>query len=194
MTITEHFEQLSLHNKLLALFLIAVSLITTFYLCVQKPHNLALEVAANQLAKKRATLEAIRYEVAGHADFGQRQAELQALLEKKLKLLPETENVSELLITLNKLGKEQQVTINAIKRLPAVDKQTYYEIPLEISLVSTYQDLLLYINELEQLTRFNTISQIAVQPDNKLLNVKLSASVYVYGPLPKSIQDGKSNK
>lgn len=183
------WSEISVRNKFMLVCGVMLLVIMGFYFLICKPKALAVEALQSQLQQQRVTLRELQ-DIPDPEDY-QRQLQEQEALVKSL--LPDSEAITDLLVVLNALGKEQRVKIVGIKQNAFTDRKTYYEIPLEITVSGTYPDLLHFINKMEGLRRFNSICKIGVQADENLVTMQLSAVVYVYGTMPPNVQT-KSSK
>jgi type IV pilus assembly protein PilO len=178
-------EKLSLREKAAIVGLAAVILIYGYIQMVYSAQQTKLEAMKSQLLQKKTALHSFRDEMQRHPDQALYQAELIKQQNRVNAMLPSVDAVSEILVMLNTLAKEQQVKIVSIKQGMYVDKKIYYEIPLEINVKCTYTNLLKFIRKMETLERFNSITRISVQPVQEVLHVQLNTSVYVFGSMPQ---------
>lgn len=183
------WSEISVRNKFMLVCGVMLLVIMGFYFLICKPKALAVEALQSQLQQQRVTLGELR-DIPDPEDYQRQLREQEALVKS---LLPDSEAITDLLVVLNALGKEQRVKIVGIKQNAFTDRKTYYEIPLEITVSGTYPDLLHFINKMEGLRRFNSICKIGVQADENLVTMQLSAVVYVYGTMPPNVQT-KSSK
>lgn len=183
------WSEISVRNKFMLVCGVMLLIIMGFYFLICKPKALAVEALQSQLQQQRVTLGELR-DIPDPEDYQRQLREQEALVKS---LLPDSEAITDLLVVLNALGKEQRVKIVGIKQNAFTDRKTYYEIPLEITVSGTYPDLLHFINKMEGLRRFNSICKIGVQADENLVTMQLSAVVYVYGTMPPNVQT-KSSK
>jgi Tfp pilus assembly protein PilO len=181
-------SDMSWRNKLMIICCGALMLMGGFYFLICKPKALDTKALAVELQQQRMVLlNAQRglQEIPDPAGYYRLLQEEEARVKS---LLPDSDAITDLLVTLNALGKEQKIKIVSIKQGTLGDRKTYYEIPLEMTVIGTYPDLLQFIEKMENLRRFNSITKIGVHADENQLTVQLAAVVYVYGPMPQNTQ------
>lgn len=181
-------SKMSLRNKFIVICCGALIFIIGFYSVICKPKAVNTVALQGRLQQQRTVLQNAQREIQERPDpagyYGQLQEE-----ETRVKaLLPDSDAITDLLVTLNALGKEQHVQIASIKQGTFTNRKTYYEIPLDMTVSGTYSDLLRFINKMESLRRFNSITKIGVTGEGSRLTMQLAAVVYVYGPMPQNAQ------
>jgi type IV pilus assembly protein PilO len=187
------WSEMSIRNKVILICSTTLLVLIGFYLLICKPKAQAVEALQGRLEQQRVVLRDTQRELRDIPDpegYQQQLHEQEALVKS---LLPDSEAITDLLVVLNALGKEQRVKIVGVRQNAYTDRKTYYEIPLEITVSGTYPDLLYFINKMEGLRRFNSISKIGAQADENFVTMQLSAVVYVYGTMPPNVQT-KSSK
>jgi type IV pilus assembly protein PilO len=183
----------SLHNmpmrKQAVIIVVGVSVfIIVFYFLLCKPKAMATYALQSQLQQQRMVLQNVQRELRDMPDPASYYLQLQEQEARVKSWLPDSDAIPDLLVTLNTLGKEQNVKINSIKQGAFVDRKAYYEIPLEMTVTGNYPDILQFINKMENLRRFNSITKMGVHPEETFLSMQLSTVVYVYGPIPQNVQ------
>ncbi|HBS60038.1 MAG TPA: hypothetical protein DEA44_12300 [Firmicutes bacterium] len=159
-----------------------------FYFLISKPRAASLEILQGRLQQQRLALLNAQQALREMADPDEYYRQLREEDIRVRTLLPDNEGIADLLVSLNNLSKGQNVWIGSIKQGAFVDRKTYYEIPLEITVTGTYPDLIKFINKLEHGPRFNSLTKMAVRGEDYLLTMQLAMVVYVYGPLPPQAQ------
>lgn len=177
--------KLSLRETLLAMGLATAVLLYGYYAVVYHKQAAVLTELNAQILHKQTVLQSAQQELNAHPNQSAYQQEL--LTEQKLAdgRLPSEDAMPTLLKLLSATAKEAGVSLVSIKPGIAVNKNTYYEIPLEITAKCKYSDLLAFIRRLEFFDRFNTITKLTVRPEQGILQVQLNTSVYVHGLLPQ---------
>jgi len=181
-------SSMSLRDKTLLICCGTLIVLIGFYFLVGKPRVISLDLLQSQVQQQRLLLENARQDLTEMPDPDMYYRQLQAEEVRVKTLLPDNDAITDLLVTLNALGKSQNVRIGSIKQGVFVDHKTYYEIPLEVTVTGTYPDLIKFINKMENLPRFNSITKIAVRGEEYLLTMQLAVGVYVYGPMPQNAQ------
>lgn len=179
-------RNMSLRDQTILVVLLAMILIFGFYQVVIKSKVVVVNALKGQLQQQQTILNNSQQELQAMPDPDAAFVQLQEQMDRVHTLLPDSDEINELLGILNATGKEQRVRIASIKQGTPVDKKSYYAIPIEMTVTGTYTDLLQFINKLESLRRFNAITKVSVQSAEDLLSAQLAAVVYVYGPMPQS--------
>lgn len=179
---------MSLRNKTLLVCCGAIVFIIGFYFLISKPRAASLEILQGQLQQQRLALLNAQQDLRGMPDLDEYYRQLRAEDVRVKSLLPDNDGITDLLVSLSNLSKGQNVRIASIKQGAFVDRKTYYEIPLEVTVTGTYPDLIRFINKLENAPRLNSLTKIAVRGEEYLLTTQLAMVVYVYGPLPQNAQ------
>lgn len=180
------WTKISLQNKIVIICCGALAFIVGFYLSICRPKAAATAALEDKLQQQRTALQIAEREVRDMPDPEGFHRQLQEEEARMKSLLPDNDAITNLLVALNALGKEQNVKIVSIKQNAFTDRKTYYEIPLDMTVTGTYPDLLRFIKKMENLRRFNTITKIGAQPGENLLTMQLAVVVYAYGPMPQN--------
>lgn len=179
---------MSLRHKCVIICCGALIFIIVFYILICKPKAAAIEALYGRMQQQQMVLYNAQQELQEMPDPAGFYRQLQEEEAKVKTLLPDSDEISGLLVVLNALGKEQHVNIDSMKQGTLTDRKTYYEIPLDMAVSGTYHDLLRFINKMENLHRFNSITKIGVRAEENRLIMEVAAVIYVYGPMPKNAQ------
>jgi len=177
--------EMSMRNKLIIICCGAIIFMIGFYFLICKPQAMTTNALHGQLQQQRMVLQNAQRELQEIPDPAGYYRQLQEEEARVMSLLPDSDAITDLLVTLNALGKEQKIKIGSIKQGALADRKTYYEIPLDMTVTGNYPDLLRFIEKMEHLRRFNSITKIVVHAEENLLTMQLAAVVYVYGPMPQ---------
>lgn len=184
-------QEMSLRNRAIVICCGALMIIFAFYFFICRPKSLATNDLKRELARQHAVLRDAQRDFREMPDPAGYYLGLQAEEGRVKALLPDSDAITDLLRTLNTLGKEQNIRITGIKKGTSVDHKSYYEIPLEITVSGSYPNLLAFIRRMENLPRFNSVTKIGVHAEENVLTMQLAVTVYAYGPMPQ-IPKGKS--
>lgn len=97
------------------------------------------------------------------------------------KMLPDRSDVSDFLVLLDQASKDCGIQLTHIKFSPAVNKNGYREIPLEILIRGDYFQTINFLTKMESLPRFNSINRVVTQSKEKVLETKLTVAIYSFG-------------
>lgn len=182
------WSEMSLRNRSMVIWCGALIFILGFFCLICQPKSVATEALYGKLQQQQKVLQNARRDVREMPDPAGYYRQLQEEETRVKALLPDNDALTDLLVALNTLGKEQKVRIISIKQGSFTDCKTYYEIPLDMTVTGAYPELLHFINKLENLRRFNSITKIGAREEENLLTMQLAMVVYVYGPMPRNLQ------
>jgi Tfp pilus assembly protein PilO len=100
------------------------------------------------------------------ANLGRIQQEREALeaqLRELSRRLPSEHESPAVLRSVERLAGKSGLTVGAVRRRPSRPQDIYVEIPLEIGVGGSYQELLRFSEELSQLPRLVTLNEVRVR-------------------------------
>lgn len=114
--------------------------------------------------------------------YRQEYEALQAELEEALIELPNKKEIPTLLTNISNLAKEQGLEILLFKPMGEVNKGFYAEVPVDIRLLGSYQDVAMFFYQVGQLSRIVNISNVQMEnarnEGRALLNVNCRATTF----------------
>ncbi len=120
--------------------------------------------------------------------FQQEYAQLQEVLKKALKQLPETKDVPNLLRNVSKTGAETRIKIKYFEPKAIQNKEFYAELPFEIRYSGPFHNIGYFFDGVRKLERIINISSFVITHDAKgvsprtVLEGACLAKTYVYLP------------
>jgi len=100
--------------------------------------------------------------------FRDQVQQLDADLKKALAQLPNKKEISNLLTSISNLGREVGLEFLLFKPLPEVPKDFYAEVPVEIRVLGSYQQVALFFDKVSKLPRIVNISDMTMgEPKEK---------------------------
>ena len=132
-------------------------------------------------ARQAANLEAYKEQI----------VELESLLDAQLRQLPNSNEVANLLDDISFIAQDNGLTLASIKWEPEVQKEIYTELPMNIHVTGTYEQLGSFAADTAALPRIVTIDQFDLSRvdtkgkdgkvvDTELLDMKLIAKTFRY--------------
>lgn len=145
------------------LLLVAVGVVWYLYL---RPYGDRVEAYQRDLRQLQTEVELHRVQAANLDKVRKERAALEGQLAELLKRLPPEREIPQVLRSVTSLARGAGLTVVGIKRKegrPQVNP-IFVEIPLEVSLQGGYHGLLRFTEQMGQLPRLVTISQIELKP------------------------------
>jgi len=132
-------------------------------------------------ARQAANLEAYKEQI----------VELESLLDAQLRQLPNSNEVANLLDDISFIAQDNGLTLASIKWEPEVQKEIYTELPMNIHVTGTYEQLGSFAADTAALPRIVTIDKFDLSRvdtkgkdgkvvDSELLDMKLIAKTFRY--------------
>ena len=132
-------------------------------------------------AAQAANLEAYKEQI----------VELESLLDAQLRQLPNSNEVANLLDDISFIAQDNGLTLASIKWEPEVQKEIYTELPMNIHVTGTYEQLGSFAADTAALPRIVTIDKFDLSRvdlkdkggkvvDTELLDMKLIAKTFRY--------------
>lgn len=110
--------------------------------------------------------------------------ELNSIMDRLAKELPDGEDIPRILGGLASLGRESNVQAISISPQQATKGETYEEIPLEITGQATYHNLSIFLNRMEKSQALINVKELHLKKagnEEILLNLRILASTYSKG-------------
>ncbi len=119
-----------------------------------------------KLKTERQTLQAAvdnaQTQVAGLDKIKKERETLEVQLKEESRRLPSERETPALLRSVETLAGKSGLVIMEVKRRPNRNQELYAEIPLEVGVTGNYQDLLKFADQLAQMDRLVTLSEVQV--------------------------------
>jgi len=174
-------KKLEIKHKIILFGAGIAAVIVVFYLYLWLPQTERIAALTAQYQTERQRVQTIEAFANAHPDIGAYETELNNKLAQVDKMLPNNAEISEFIIEAENIAKISGVQLLRIKPAPAVNKNGYREIPLEMVVKGNYFQTLSFLKKLEEITRFNSVLNLATQSKNGDLESKLSVVIYSYG-------------
>lgn len=180
-----------------------LSIIIVYFLMIES-HVEALDLQEAQLATKRTEFKE-KYTMAVNLDaYKQQMIEMQGMYKEYLKALPATSDIPDLIDGISRLGERNNLKFGSIKVGDAkVASGFYMELPIDLVITGTYNNIGKFISDLSKLSRIVTIEDFSIKPvtddpNNSisgLLLMNLNTKTYwVASQSEQQLSDGNSNK
>ena len=169
-------NKLPWYGQVLAFLLVAVGGFVVFRLLYVGPQLEAQAQQQAELDRKLADVEQARQDAIELAAFQAEVDDLNSRLEALSAVLPEQEEVSELLRRLQTFAVQSNLTIRAFRPQAAVTREMHSEWPYHLQLDGTYHNLGVFFDRISKFSRIINISDVVIRAkDPPALNLTISA-------------------
>ncbi len=128
--------------------------------------------------QKLAVIQGFAY---SHPDPAVYLAELERKSLQAEAMLPNQPELGGLLAQVEQAAKACGLQLVEIKPAPAVTKAGYRELPVEIGIKGTFAQTAAMLKKLEDIPRFNSLTQVSMNSRQGTIESKLVLTVYSYG-------------
>lgn len=184
----DRFNSVPLTHKLLGLFVIMVGLFVAFLMGVHGPKSDEISQLERELSGLQQRESQLDDAPERHAEM---EAELQSLqqdLQLAREKLPESAEISDLLQRIYNHAQTAGLTINRFRRNEEIPKEDVIEIPVEMELVGTFDEVANFFYFVGRIARIVNIRDITlrragsgVEPDGELI-VTAQATTFRWNP------------
>ena len=169
-------SKLPWYGQVVAFLLVAVGLLGAFRLYYVGPQLEQQDQQRAELEQRRRELEQARQDQAELTEFEAEVVDLNLRLEALSAVLPEQEEVSELLRRLQTFAVQSNLTIRAFRPQAAVTRDLHSEWPYRLQLDGTYHNLGLFFDRISKFPRIINISEVVIRAQEPPeLNLTISA-------------------
>jgi type IV pilus assembly protein PilO len=176
-------------------------LVVYFFIIESKVETLDLQEA--QMLTKRTEFKD-KYTMAVNLDAYKKQmVEMQDMYKEYLKALPSTSDIPELIDGISRLGEKNNLKFGSIRVGDAkVASGFYMELPIDLVITGSYNNIGKFISDLSKLSRIVTIEDFSIKPvpvDDKnisssgLLLMNLGTKTYWVVSQSEQTADGNPN-
>lgn len=127
-------------------------------------------------------------------DYQEQLAQIEASLEELIRQLPTEDELASLLIDISQTGLASGLKFTLFKPDAPVLKDFYSELPINIQVVGSYEQLGLFVSGVSSLPRIVTMHNITILPQdikNKDSSLLMNAVVRTYNEAPGYIVPAK---
>ena len=169
-------NKLPWYGQVVAFLLVAIAGFIVFRLYYVGPQLEAQAQQQAELEQKRADLEQARQDAIELAAFQAEVDDLNNRLEALSAVLPEQEEVSELLRRLQTFAVQSNLTIRAFRPQAAVTREMHSEWPYHLELDGTYHNLGIFFDRISKFSRIININDVVIgAKDPPELNLTITA-------------------
>jgi type IV pilus assembly protein PilO len=165
----ETFVKLPTSRKIIILVVLIAVVVGLFFYLIYWPN---LDV----LKKKKAEVEVLERQVrelrtvaANMKRFQAEAAKLREELQVAIMQLPTSKEIPSLLSNISQLGKDSGLEFLLFKPIGEVNKEFYAEIPVEIRVKGTYNNVAVFFDKVGKLPRIVNISEVSMDTAKEVL-------------------------
>jgi len=173
------FAAYPMGQKLLFVSILMIMMVVAFYLLHFEPHRASVDAKKQQLTQMQNEREKLDLLKANREEVLSRLEGLKRQLLIAREQLPVSAEVPSLLQRIHNQAKTAGLEINTFKRLPNQAQAYYTEIPVEMELVGTYDELANFFYYVGRMTRIVNVRDLELNRSEKTLegtgNLKVTA-------------------
>ena len=185
--------KLETRHKIFFFVLGLAIVVMVFYTYVYQSQQQCLAQLNTDLQMTKQKVQVLEGFLAQHPDLKQYEKELQDKSDLVNSKLPADKDISSFIMQIEDSAKKTNVKLNRVKPIGEENKENYRGIKVELDITGDYFQTLEFLKKLEQLQRFNTVTDMSVQAKDEILNSKLSLLVYSYGVTPTEVNKTQNN-
>lgn len=161
-----------------------------FYHSALRPQFQHITSLSTELQDEKRRVAEIEAFALIHPNQDEYLVEVRNKLDSANRLLPSNLEISDYLLLIDRTAKDCSIYLKSIKPSAYINKNGYREIPIEILIQGDYFQTLNFLEKLESIPRFSTVTTISTQSHNNILESKLSVIIYSYGvtTIPKTAE------
>ena len=185
--------KLETRHKIFFFVLGLAIVVMVFYTYVYQSQQQCLAQLNTDLQMTKQKVQVLEGFLVQHPDLKQYEKELQDKTDLVNSKLPADKDISSFIMQIEDSAKKTNVKLNRVKPIGEENKENYRGIKGELDITGDYFQTLEFLKKLEQLQRFNTVTDMSVQAKDEILNSKLSLLVYSYGVTPTEANKTQNN-
>lgn len=185
--------KLETRHKIFFFVLGLAIVVMVFYTYVYQSQQQCLAQLNTDLQMTKQKVQVLEGFLVQHPDLKQYEKELQDKTDLVNSKLPADKDISSFIMQVEDSAKKTNVKLNRVKPIGEENKENYRGIKVELDITGDYFQTLEFLKKLEQLQRFNTVTDMSVQAKDEILNSKLSLLVYSYGVTPTEVNKTQNN-
>lgn len=164
----EKVTDLDANVKIVSIIALVVIPVIAFYFMVYSPKNAKLVQLGQQKVRLLATIRKVERDA---KDIGKRRAEMQeaqVMFQKASNLLPQQQEIPNLLENISALGQSSGLNIVSFKPGRESAQEFYAEIPVAIELSGAYHNLGVFLDKISKMSRIVTVASLSITSPQKV--------------------------
>lgn len=164
MTITlDSIVKLPTSRKILILVLFLVVILGLYFYLIYLPKSEVLEKKVTEVGRLETQVRELRIIAANMKRFQAEAAKLKEELTLAMAQLPTSKEIPSLLANISNLGKEAGLEFLLFRPVPEVTREFYAEIPVEIKVKGTYNDVAIFFDKVGKMARIVNIAGVTME-------------------------------
>lgn len=155
--------KLTKSQKILGLAVVLAIIVGLYAYLFYLPASAEKEKKKIEMGRQEMQLRELRTIAANMKGFRAESAKLREELELAMAQLPTSKEIPSLLANISNLGKEAGLEFLLFRPAPEVNREFYAEIPVEIKVTGTYNDVAIFFDKVGKLPRIVNISGVSME-------------------------------
>ena len=127
-------------------------------------------------------------------DYEEQLTQIESLLDKMIREMPTEEEVASLLVDISQTGLASGLEFKLFKPDTPIRKDFYSELPINIQVIGSYEQLGLFVSGLAALPRIVTLHNVNIVPEGNDVKLLMSAVVKTYNEGTNASLEGTGAK
>jgi type IV pilus assembly protein PilO len=189
MAINLSLSKLSWKSQLGVFLLLSLAAAGAFWNLYAVPAQQAIDGQRAELARIRGDINRGLATAQRLPEFRREVADLEAQLERLRTVLPEQQDVGDLLSRVNAMATQSNLTIRGFTPQAVARKELHAEWPIGLQLEGTYHDLGAFLERVSKFPRIINVGSIKIrarenQPGRATITAECTATTFVLEPTP----------
>ncbi|MDI6753602.1 MAG: type 4a pilus biogenesis protein PilO [Thermodesulfobacteriota bacterium] len=150
-------------RKILFFVLIMAVILGLYFYLVYLPNSQELEKKTAEMGKLETQIRELRTIAANMKRFQAEAAKLREELNLAIAQLPTSKEIPSLLANVSNLGKEAGLEFLLFRPSPEITRDFYSEIPVEIKVKGTYNEVAIFFDKVGKMPRIVNISGVTME-------------------------------
>lgn len=178
-------QSLPWYGQFLVFLVIGAVLFGFFYYFQYSPTQNTIEQIQNEIDKVEKEIRKAEKKEKQLPQIKEEIARKQATLEELKQVLPEQNEVSQIIKKIQSIISGARLKIGKFAKQKETRREIYIEVPYSISLQGTYHNLGVFFDQLSRLTKIFTVNDLNISPINSKIsdysiNANFKTSTYIY--------------
>jgi type IV pilus assembly protein PilO len=150
-------------RKILILALFLVAILGLYFYLIYLPKSEVLEKKVAEMGRLETQVRELRIIAANMKRFQAEAAKLKEELTLAIAQLPTSKEIPSLLANISNLGKEAGLDFLLFRPVPEVIREFYAEIPVEIKVKGTYNNVAIFFDKVGKMPRIVNIAGVTME-------------------------------
>jgi len=155
------------HNQVAVFVVLSLAAVGAFWNWVARDAMDALETRRGELAKVNQTIDRGLATAKRLPEFRREVEQLEAQLDRLRAVLPEEQDVADLLRRVQAMATQSRLTIRGFTPRPVTRRQMHAEWPIGLELEGTYHDLGAFLERVSKFPRIINVGNIKIKAQDE---------------------------